>query len=335
MLVYGGESPEHDVSIKSAHNVYAAIDNNKYTVRLCFIDKVGRWWLTESVDGHYIGCPHVVPLLGQGAFFVPSTKATIKPDVIFPVLHGANGEDGTVQGLARLLHIPYVGPSLLGSAITMDKDVTKRLLRDADIPVVPWVVIRKDEERPRFEAVTKELGRELFVKPASAGSSVGAHKVKSGLDFRSALADAFKYDHAVLIESAVDAHEIELAVLGNESPKVSGAGEIVPGEEFYNYDDKYSDSSVAKIVIPAQLEKETVSQLQGYALKAYRATCGQGMARVDFFIDKKTNAIYLNEINSIPGFTNISMYPKLWHEAGVSYGQLVDELIQLAIKSSV
>lgn len=335
LLVFGGESAEHEVSITSAHNVYAALDDTKYDVSLCYIDKVGRWWLVESIEGSYVGHPQLIPRLGQRAFEVDGTDNTIRPDVLLPVLHGSNGEDGSVQGLAQLLHMPCVGPSVLSAAVTMNKDVTKRLLRDARVPVVPWMRLDKSSPRPHFANVEAKLGNIVFVKPASSGSSVGVHKVTNGHELASALSDAFHYDDTVLIESAVDGREIEAAVLGNHAPVVTGLGEIVPGDTFYSYEDKYSDASSAAISIPADVEAAVAERIRGYALTSYRAVMGHGMARIDFFVDKRSGEIYLNEINSIPGFTNISMYPKLWHQAGVGYGELIDRLISYALEKSI
>ncbi len=335
LLLYGGESSEHDVSVASAHNIYAALDDEKYHVLLCYIDKLGRWWLTDSVDGSHVGKPQLLPVFGQKQFVTLPGNHIVHPDVIFPVLHGKNGEDGTVQSVARLLHVPCVGPSVSGAAISMDKDVTKQLLASEKIPVVPWLVWNSSEPKPDFSEVKAKLGVPLFVKPANAGSSVGVSKVTKASQWLEALEQAGAHDRAVLVEKGIDAREVELAVLGNETPKVSGAGEIVPGDEFYSYDDKYSSTSSSRVQIPAELPDDMLGRLQALSLQAYRVTHGRGMARVDFFIDKKTNEVYLNEINSIPGFTSISMYPKLWRASGMSYGQLVDELIALALASGV
>lgn len=332
LLVYGGESSEHEVSIKSAHNIYAAIDNDRYVVELCYIDKTGRWWLVDNIDGRHVGHPQLVPVLGQQQFITLPDERTIRPDVILPVLHGRHGEDGTVQGLAQLLHIPCAGPGLLGAAVTMDKDVTKRILQQAGIPVVSWQIWRTNEEKPRFETVVEQFGVPLFVKPANAGSSVGVHRVETADEWKTALEDAAQYDTKILIEPGVSAREIELAVLGNVAPKVSGAGEVVPGEAFYSYDDKYAVDSVSHTVIPANIDHDILNTLQDYALRAYTATSGRGIARVDFFIDKQTNEVFLNEINSIPGFTDISMYPKLWQASGLSYAELIETMISLADK---
>ncbi len=330
LLIYGGESSEHDVSIKSAYNVYAALDNDKYHVTLCYIDRRGKWWLTKSIDGSHIGQPQLFPALGQKQFLVIPGNTLVHIDVVLPILHGRFGEDGTLQGLCELMHIPYVGPSILGAAVTMDKDMTKRLLRDAGIPVVPWLVWQTHAKAPSYAAAAEQLGDTLFVKPSRAGSSVGVTKVSSARMWQEALETAASHDSMVLIERAIDGREIELAVLGNHRPKVTIPGEIVPGEEFYSYDDKYDAASTSSVQIPAELSAVTIDQLQDYARRAYEVVADTGMARVDFFVTK--NKIFLNEINSIPGFTNISMYPKLWHHEGLKYPQLIDKLISLALE---
>lgn len=326
LLLFGGESSEHEVSLTSARNVYDALDKEKYDVLLGYISKDGEAWMLvgsfDALDG-----PGLVPLLGQKAFQVDSDRKEI--DVIFPVLHGAHGEDGDIQGLARLLHVPCVGPSLIGAAITMDKDVAKRLFKESNIPVVDWIASHVSEVTPSYEKVRQQLGDVVFVKPANAGSSVGVSKAKDEASYDEAVRLAREHDALILIEKAVNGREIELAVLGNENPEVTVPGEIIPGEEFYSYDDKYSDESASEARIPAELSPETVNKLQDYAKEAYIVTRGQGMARVDFFVDENEN-ISLNEINSIPGFTNISMYPKLWQHEGMTYAGLIDELIELA-----
>jgi D-alanine-D-alanine ligase len=326
LLVFGGESSEHDVSIASTHNVFAALDEHRYDVSLCYITREGKWLLVDSVDEP--NGPELMPVLGEKRL-VTADGAEVTPDVIFPVLHGKHGEDGDVQGLARLLHVSFVGPSLIGAAITMDKDVTKRLLRDAGIPVVDWLTWRVGEPRPQYENVRAKLGDTLFVKPANAGSSVGVGKVKNESGYEAALTQAAHHDELVIIERAVQAREIEIAVLGNAKVEVTEPGEIQPGQEFYSYADKYDPSSSAQVKIPAELDSETAAAIKHYAIKAYHATCGHGMARIDFFIDPD-GEIYLNEINSIPGFTNISMYPKMWRYSGLTYPELLDRLILLA-----
>ena len=331
LIVFGGESSEHDVSLRSAQTVADALASTSHQLSFCYIDTDGRWWLADAAmipDEHH----ELVPLLGQGAFLVKNTAEIIRPTVVFPVLHGKHGEDGTVQGLLELLHLPYVGPRVESAAVTMDKDLTKRLLVAAHIPVVPWVAVRRDDT-PRFEELVAQLGPTLFVKPSRAGSSVGVSKVRTKTQLQQALQIAFQHDDVVLVEAAVDARELEIAVLGDHDARVSGVGEILPGEEFYSYDDKYANDSASAVAIPAQISPETRHQLQAYALKVHRLVGGTGMNRVDFFLDRNSGRTYLNEINSIPGFTSISMYPQLWRAAGVDTTELVEQLIQLALSA--
>lgn len=334
LLLFGGESSEYDVSIASAHNVYAALDDSTYEVSLGLIDRSGHWWLVDSIEGDHMGCPQLVPVLGQARFVtIPETRV-LHPDVILPILHGRQGEDGTVQGLAKLLHIPMVGPSLLSAALTMDKELTKRVLRETGVPVVDWLTWRTWEPAPSYQTVVTQLGSEVFVKPANAGSSVGVSKVHDETEYDAALDEAARHDRKVLIERSIKGREIELAALGNGEARITHPGEIIPGAEFYSYDDKYSATSTSRAVVPADLDDTVVDALRDYAHRAYVATLGQGMARLDFFVTEQGD-IYLNEINSIPGFTNISMYPKLWRHEGLSYPALIDRLIALALEPGV
>lgn len=327
LLMFGGESSEHDVSIASAHNVFAALDG-RYRVNLCYITRGGQFRLVDSIDGRDSGVD-MRPILGEG-YLVADGSRVIRPDVIIPVLHGSNGEDGVIQGLADLLHIPCVGPSLTGAAISMDKDITKRLVAAAGIPVADWLVWHRDSKRPVYAELRARLGETMFVKPACAGSSIGVSKVRGAGELDRALKAAAQYDERVMIEAAIDGREIEISVLGNEDPTVSRAGEVVPGREFYTYEDKYDIDSVAQIQVPAQLDLGLEKRLQDYALTAYKATRGHGMARIDFYVTSRGD-IYLGEINGIPGFTNSSMYPKLWRQEGVMTPVLIDRLIELAM----
>lgn len=331
LLLFGGESSEHEVSLAGAANVFAALDDERYEISLAYIDRGGRWWLVPEVSAHHGNCPQLVPVLGTGKLVTMPEGTVLRPDVLLPILHGKNGEDGTVQGLATLLHVPIVGPSTLGAAVTMDKDMTKRLLREGGVPVVDSVLWHVADEAPEYEEVTTALGRTLFVKPVNAGSSVGVSKVEDEQQYRAALDLAARHDSKVLIEEAITGREVELAVLGNAHPSVSQPGEIKPGSEFYDYEDKYDPRSSAKVIVPAEVEEEVAAELRRLAVKAYRLTDGHGMARVDFFVTTD-NDIYLGEINSIPGFTNISMYPKLWRERGLTYPALLDKLIDLALE---
>jgi D-alanine-D-alanine ligase len=264
------------------------------------------------------------------AVTTPSANTKQSIDVVFPVLHGPMGEDGTVQGMLKLLGLPFVGPSVLGSAVGMDKDVMKRLLRDAQIPIAEYIMIRKGQTVVASE-VFKKLGATVFVKPANMGSSVGVSKAKTEPQLIAALAEAFKYDHKVLIEEAIVGREIECSVLGNENPKASLPGEVINQTEFYSYDAKYIDPNAATTKIPADLPADLVKKCQALAIKTFQALECEGMGRVDFFL-KSDGQFVVNEINTIPGFTKISMYPKMWEATGLSYSALIDELIHLAIQ---
>lgn len=332
LLIFGGESAEHDVSIISASNVYRAINREKYAVSLVYIDRDGRWWsMPEWSDDPVNAERDEVMIAPNDNGLRTSAGEIIKPDVAFPILHGKNGEDGTVQGLLQLVHVPCVGPSLLAAGVTMDKDMTKRLAEKVGVPVAPWVLWRRDEPKPDFAETSRQLGLSMFVKPSRAGSSAGVSKVESENDWQSALDNAAEFDSEILIEQAVSGNEFQVAVLGNDNPDVSQVCEIVIGASFHDFEDKYSADSSAQFYIPARLDEDATQQVRDFAKKVYQATAGRGMARVDFFIDE-AGKIYLNEINSIPGFTNMSVYPKLWGAQGVGYDELVDRLISLALK---
>lgn len=334
LLLFGGESSEHDVSVASARNVFAAIDDAKFTVLLGYIDRRGKWWLldkfgTES-DTH--GAPQLAPVVGMGSFITIPENRVIKPDVILPILHGKNGEDGSVQGLAQLLHIPIVGCDIAASAICMDKIASKRIMDDCEIKVVPYETYRRGALVPTFSRLAEKLGSPLFVKPSRAGSSVGVSKVENQAELDQAFEKALKEDGMVLIEQAVVGRELEVAVLGNPpTHQASGVGEIKISDGFYDYDTKYATSSSAQVVMRAEIDPEKATEIRNMALKAYEATGCRGLARVDFFL-ASDGTVYVNEINTLPGFTNISMYPKLWREEGVSYGQLIERLIDLALE---
>lgn len=331
MLIYGGQSSEHDVSLASARNVFAALDDTRYDVSTCLIDREGRWWLLDTIGDDHGGSPQLLPVLGQKRFVTLPDHKIIQPDVLLPILHGKNGEDGTVQGLAELLGIPYAGPSLLGAALTMDKDLTKRVLKQAGVPVVDDIVWLTHREQPSYEQVVRELGQTVFVKPSRSGSSVGVSKATDETSFFAALDEASRYDTKVLIERAISGREIEIAALGNGEVRISTPGEVIPGAEFYDYEDKYDPSSAATAQIPAELNPELADKIKLTAAQAYESCGGQGMARIDFFV-MEDGSYYLNEINSIPGFTNISMYPKMWRHDGIPYPELVARLIDLALE---
>ena len=348
-ILFGGKSAEHEVSLQSAKNVVEAIDREKYEVVLIGIDKQGQWFLNEAEHLFLEADSEVLPALTRGSAddgvaLVPreagaghlvrmSGQEALEPvDVIFPVLHGPLGEDGTVQGLLKLADVPFVGASVLGSAVAMDKDVMKRLFRDGGIPTPDFIAVeRAQASELAFDEVEKRLGLPMFVKPANLGSSVGVSRVNREEDFGPAVADAFQYDRKILIEAFVEGREIECSVLGNEDPIASVPGEIVPQHEFYSYEAKYLDENGALLEIPARLSGDVVRKVQDMAVAAYRVLCCEGMARVDVFL-RGEDEVLVNEINTIPGFTRISMYPKLWAASGVSYTELIDRLIQLALE---
>lgn len=336
LLLFGGESSEHDVSISSARNVYAAIDNTKFNVILGYIDIQGKWWLLDrfSSDINTHGAPQLAPVLGSGGFVSFPSSRIVNPDVILPILHGKNGEDGSVQGLAQLLHIPIVGCDMTSSSICMDKIVTKEILMTRGITVVPYEVHRKGDDAPDFNKLSMRLGSPMFVKPARAGSSVGVSKVYSDEELADALDLAHQHDDMVLIERGISARELEVAVLGNPpTHETTRVGEVIVGDDFYSYDSKYAADSTSQVRVPADIDEETESQIRQLASDVYEVLGCSGLARIDFFL-ADDGTIYLNEVNTLPGFTNISMYPKLWRERGVTYSQLVERLIALAIDES-
>ena len=345
-ILFGGKSAEHEVSLQSAKNVIAAIDKEKYDVVLIGIDKKGRWYLSESSkfllnedDPKLIKLQKsgdsvvVAPGENVGHLINLSDSRTIGPiDVVFPVLHGTFGEDGTVQGLLKLANVSFVGAGVLGSAVGMDKDVMKRLLRDAGIPIANFLVFdRLWRDEIDFNKVKNSLGLPVFIKPTNLGSSVGISKAGSNEEFQKAVELAFRYDNKVMVEEYIEGREIECSVLGNVNPIASLPGEIIPKREFYSYEAKYIDEDGAILDIPAKLDDKITKKVQDYAIKTFKALCCEGMARVDFFLSQ-TGDVIVNEINTIPGFTNISMYPKLWEASGIGYSELIDRLIQLAIE---
>lgn len=334
LLLFGGESSEHEVSISSARNVYAAIDDEKYDVILGYIDKQGIWWQLDDLNQRddTESASKLEPILGTGSFAVGSDDV-IEPDVILPILHGKNGEDGSVQGLAQLLHIPVVGCDVTASAICMDKVATKEIMQASDINIVPYQIHHHADSMPRFDELSSKLSTTLFVKPSRAGSSVGVSKVSNQDELNAALDLAHRHDSVALIEKAMTIREIEVAVLGTPpNHEISVPGEINPGAEFYSYEDKYDQSSTSSVTIPAELSNELSERIRSLAGKVYSVLGCNGLARIDFFLaDDET--VYLNEVNTLPGFTNISMYPKLWQHQGVSYSDLIDKLIENALSS--
>jgi len=345
-ILFGGRSAEHEVSLQSAKNVIEAIDTDKYDVLLIGIDREGRWYLNESShfllhadDPAQIALKHgnielaMIPgSASKQLISVNGEKSVGELDVIFPVLHGPYGEDGTVQGLLRMVDIPFVGADVLGSAVSMDKDVMKRLLREAGIPQAKFISFSSgDRDLITFEKVETVTGIPCFVKPANLGSSVGISKVHSKEEFEPAIKKAFEFDDKIVIEQYIEGREIECSVLGNEKPVASLPGEVMPSHEFYSYEAKYLDQEGAKFQIPAVLPEEIVKKIQEMAIKTFKVLNCESMARIDFFL-KGTDEIVVNELNSIPGFTKISMYPKLWEASGISYPELLDRLILLALE---
>lgn len=329
MLLFGGESPEHDISIISARNVYAAIDDTKFNVNLCYITKNGKWLLADSFEQlvDYSGLPQVVPILGNHGFLSISDKSLISVDAILPILHGNNGEDGCVQGLAKLLHVPIVGCDVSASAICFDKAMAKYILEFNGIKTVPFEIYNFGDPLPSFRELSERLGDELFVKPARCGSSIGVNKVCDDGELYNAIQEATSFDSKILIEQSVEAREIEVGVLGSgKEMRVSCIGEILPDESFYTFDSKYGENNQSKVIIPADIDELLSDEIKKIAKKAFDILGCKGLSRVDFFL-KDDGEIYLNEINTMPGFTNISMYPKLWRNQGVSYGDLIEILI--------
>lgn len=329
LLLFGGESSEHEVSIMSAKNVYAGMNKSEYDVKLCYITKSGSDWLLVGSFEELRG-PEILPMLGQGYF--KTQEEEFKIDVIFPVLHGENGvEDGAVQGLANLMHIPVVGCGIGASAVCWNKLRTKQILERINIRTTPYVYHRGGRQLPDYNRIVGK-GGDIFVKPATAGSSVGVSKVHSIDEFEPAINSALEHSDTVLIEKAITGREFEVAVLATSSEpyRVSGVGEIVPGEEFYNYDDKYSADSNAQVITNAEISDALKEDLQRTARHAFFMLGCEGLARVDFLVSED-ETVYVNEVNTMPGFTDISMYPKLLQEAGISYEELIDELIADAL----
>jgi len=345
-ILFGGKSVEHEVSLQSARNIYEAIDKAKFEVALIGIDKAGQWHvcpaglfgeareptaeLPAGAGGEALA---LVPGETEKTFVgVDSRELLPRFDVVFPVLHGTYGEDGTVQGLLKLANVPFVGAGVLGSALGMDKDVAKRLLRDAGVPVAKWAtLVDRSAAATTFEELAARFGAPFFVKPANSGSSVGVSKVRDAAEWAAARAEALRYDRKLLVEEFIKGREIEVAVLGNDDPQASMPGEIVPQHDFYSYEAKYLDENGALLRIPADLPPEVGDRVRKLAVETFRTLECSGMARVDFFVCADGCA-YVNEINTIPGFTKISMYPKLWEALGVPYGTLIERLLDLAVE---
>ena len=343
-VLFGGRSGEHEVSLASAASVIRALDPEKYEAVPIGITKDGRWLVGTGAtkmlpevlkSGERVSLPPD-PTAAALVPLAPSAgQPAVSVDVMFPVMHGTFGEDGTVQGLLELAGLPYVGAGVLASAVGMDKDVQKRLFAEAGLPIVPFLAVRRAEwERQRatvIKAVKKKFKFPVFVKPATLGSSVGMTRVKSAHQLGAAIDTAAEFALKILVEKAVAAREIEVSVLGNDEVRASIPGEILPHREFYDYAAKYLEQGT-RLLIPAPLRKNQVATFQDFAVRAFKAIDGAGMARCDFFLENRTAKIYVNELNTIPGFTSISMYPKMWEASGLPYGKLIDRLIELALE---
>ena len=355
-LLFGGRSCEHEVSVTSASSILRAIDREKYNVYLVGIDKSGYWHLGDDIaaitdQGSVAAIPdhscspatvsmglhnrgNLVPGVGEDS----AGQLTSIPalDVIFPVLHGTFGEDGTLQGVLEMAGLPYVGCGVAASALAMDKALAKMVFATAGIPQAPYTVTTahqwNEDKEAVMDSVEQVLGYAVFVKPANLGSSVGVGKAKNRQQLSGTINDALQFDNKVVIEKSMEnCHEVECSVLGNQDPRASVVGEIIPGAEFYNYETKYIDDK-SQLVIPAPLDDATTARVQQLAIESFRAIDGTGLARVDFFVDRDTMEVTLNEVNTLPGFTPISMYPRLWAASGIPYPELIDQLIELALQ---
>ncbi len=342
-IIYGGKSAEHEISIRSANNVIQNIDQDRFAFVLIKINKQGEW-LTDKEMIENNNFSTVIELMD----FSPKNKVLFNPgrsnqfiiesedslgfsvDAVFPVLHGPNGEDGAIQGLFKILSLPFVGSGILGSAVGMDKEIMKRILSEADIKIGKYLVARNDRF-PDYHEVRNKLGLPVYVKPANMGSSVGISKVYTENEYLEAIRLAFQFDRKLVIEANIEGREIECAILGNETPKASQPGEIIAAQDFYDYKSKYLDDNASELVVNANLPNSTKEELQEIAISTFKALECEGMSRVDFFVTKD-NEVIVNEINTIPGFTSISMYPKLWLESGISYKELITNLIDLAFE---
>ncbi len=333
VVLYGGRSVEREVSRISARTIVQALDPSKYDVVPLAVGEDGRF--LSAADSARLIAEGPVPERFRRAepasdALVPLEISPGRADVVFPIIHGTTGEDGTLQGFLDFLGIPYVGAGVTGSALGMDKAVFKGLLRSAGIPTPRSVVLKPSDRGPRARELVGGLPLPLFVKPATGGSSVGVTKVKDLAHLNEALAEAFRYDDRALVEEGIDARELECAVLGDERPRASVPGEVVPGHEFYDYDDKYRDDK-ARLIIPAPVSEKVSEEVRRLAVEAFRLCGLSGMARVDFFLERGTDRVLVSELNTLPGFTAISMYPKLWEASGLPLPALLDELVSLAL----
>jgi D-alanine-D-alanine ligase len=346
-ILFGGRSPEHNISLLSARNVIDQIDRELFNPILIGIDKKGKWHLNEgSLKLLHADDPNRVELgdrstpvlisqnTDEHTIIAQSSHKTLsKIDAIFPVLHGTYGEDGSIQGFAKLANIPCVGCGILGSAIGMDKDVSKRLLRDSGIAVADFITVRKHvNDNLTYAEASEKLGKELFLKPANLGSSVGVSLARNEVEFNEGLRHGLEYDPKVIIEEKVIGRELECAVLGNMHPEASTIGEVLTHGGWYSFENKYVDDKGSQIIIPAEIDLQTLERCRVLAIRTYKMLECEGMARVDMFL-RENGELLINEINTIPGFTDISMYPQLWKASGIPYKDLITKLIHLAIEA--
>lgn len=337
-LLFGGRSAEHEVSVISARSIVSAVDRSRYDLTLIGIDQDGAW---HVVDEPYLhthdrveqSATNVAIIPGQGIRAIENGTSLrpIAVDVVFPALHGPFGEDGTVQGALAISGLPYVGAGVLGSAVGMDKEAMKRLLHESGLPIGKYLV-RHNVDHIDYQSIKRELGELMFIKPANLGSSVGINKACNKTEFERAVADAFQYDRKIVIEEAIVGRELECAVLGNDELRVASPGEIIPKRDFYSYDAKYLDEDGAELVVPADIDAKTSATMQEMAIQAFRSLFCSGLARIDFFL-KPNGEIIINEINTLPGFTPISMYPKMWSADGLNYPNLINRLLELAVEN--
>lgn len=332
-IIFGGKSTEHEISILSAKSILKHLDRSPFNLYVIKIDTTGHWWLIDenqidtSKDGIRVSLIPGSPKTELISLIDGQVITTL--DVAFPVLHGVFGEDGTIQGLFKMVDLAFVGCDVLAASSCMDKDVTKRLLRDAGINVAPYLMAT-NQSIPSYNQVEKELGMPVFIKPANLGSSVGVYKVSSESEYNEKIRQALTYDHKVLIEQLIIGKEVECSVLGNEEPKASLPGEIITNTDFYDFESKYVDSNASSTQIPTSITENQIDEVRKVAVKAYQTMGCQGLARVDFFVTQE-GEIMINEINTLPGFTNISMYPKMWEATGIGYQELLGLLIELAL----
>jgi D-alanine-D-alanine ligase len=346
-VICGGKSTEHQISLLSSQSIINAVDKSKYELHYIAVDFDNSWYygrpeslLSDNSDPKKIriNTDHTQVYLakdssGSCAVFDKDTNQKLfNPEVFFPIIHGAMGEDGTLQGMLRYMGVPFVGCDVLASAMCMDKDITKKVLSQAGIPVARSFTIKSsDIEKPTYNEIIRQLGDIVFVKPAQSGSSVGVSKVRTEEAYHKALAEAFQYDNKVLVEEAIPGKEVECAILGNDDPKPSGIGEVLVGGDFYSYGIKYLGEAGPTKQIPAMIPDEMVPIIQDLSVKAFKALECEGLSRIDFFL-REDSSLILNEINTMPGFTQFSMYPLLWQESGIPYPDLIDRLIELAIE---